>query len=163
MSNLFQISKDLLMVFESLEVDEETGEILNFQALDELTQQFESKAENIALFTQELDAQADAIKQKEKNLSDRRKSLEKKSESLKKYLMNEMEVTGKQKIETDMVKIRVSHRSIVDVWNEEELPVQYLNIKETKSPDKKLIKQAIDSGMEIPGARLVDNPSMQIK
>lgn len=166
LSKLYEIAKELRDAMDAMVADEETGEILDFAALDELInsdKEFDSKIEGMALYAQEEEVDAEALKAKAKELQKRANRKEKRAESIKKYMREQMEFVQKKKIETSLVSVRLSYRTVVDIFDQDSIPVQYLNIKETKSPDKKLIKKAIDSGMEIPGARLVDNPSMQIK
>lgn len=43
--SLYEISADFLKALDGLEVDEETGEIMNFDAVEALDAQFEDKAE----------------------------------------------------------------------------------------------------------------------
>lgn len=51
----------------------------------------------------------------------------------------------------------------VTVFDEAALPAEYVAEKISKTPDKAAIKAAIKSGIEVPGAALVDNLSVQIK
>ena len=48
-NSLYEITREYLEAFDHLEVDEETGEILNFEAVDALAGVFEEKAESVAL------------------------------------------------------------------------------------------------------------------
>lgn len=162
MSNLFQISKDLLMIFESLEVDEETGEILNLGALEEATYQFESKVEALALFIEELLGEADTLKAKEQALKERRISKENKAKSLKKYLSDSMLNTGKTLIETDLVRLSFRRSEVVEV-SEDFDSEEFMQVKTTITPDKAKIKAAIKSGQGPEGAILVEKQNLQIK
>ena len=48
-NSLYEITREYLEAFDRLEVDEETGEILNFEAVDTLAGAFEEKAESATL------------------------------------------------------------------------------------------------------------------
>ena len=48
--SLYEISADFLKALDGLEVDEETGEIMNFDAVEALDAQFEDKAESVACY-----------------------------------------------------------------------------------------------------------------
>ena len=61
-----------LEAFES-EVDEDTGEILNYDKLAELNMAKDEKRENIALYIKNLTAEAKAIREEEKALAERRR------------------------------------------------------------------------------------------
>lgn len=47
---LYEIKEDILKAINNIEIDEDTGEIMNTDALDDLQEQFSDKAENIALY-----------------------------------------------------------------------------------------------------------------
>ena len=54
--SLYEISADFLKALDGLEVDEETGEIMNFDAVEALDAQFEDKAESVACYIKNLSA-----------------------------------------------------------------------------------------------------------
>ena len=80
-----------------------------YDTLDGIEQEFEVKAENIAVFIKELNAEIEALKQEEERLRARRKAKENKAESLKDYLKSCMICIGRLKIDT--VKARISIRN----------------------------------------------------
>lgn len=55
-ASLYEISTDFLKALDGLEVDEETGEITNFDAVEALNAQFEDKAESVACYIKNLTA-----------------------------------------------------------------------------------------------------------
>ncbi len=164
MSNsLYEIAREYLEAFDHLEVDEETGEILNFEAVDTLAGTFEEKAESVACYIKNLDAFAGDLKAEEANLAERRKSAEKRVENLKKYLTSCLDAVGRDKVET--AKVRVSFRKSVAVSIDDEraLPADFIVETVSTKPDKTAIKKAIQAGQEITGASLVENRNIQIK
>ena len=78
-------------------VDAETGEIIDFDQLDQLTMAREEKLENIALYIKALEAEAAAIREEEKSLAARRKVKENKAIRLREYLADAL---GGQPFET---------------------------------------------------------------
>ena len=161
--SLFGITEELLQIFENIEIDEETGELLNLEQLEHIQGEFDDKASNIALYIQELQAQAEAIKNKSESLKERQKSTTNKAERLKAYLSDMMNRAGKDKVETDDVRISFRKSESVDILDEKLIPQEYLNEKITVAPNKTEIKKAIKSGQEIAGAMLVENQNLQIK
>lgn len=161
--SLFGITEELLQIFENIEIDEETGELLNLDQLEEIQGEFDDKASNIALYIQELQAQAEAIKNKRESLNDRQKSTTNKAERLKAYLSDMMNRAGKTKVETDDVRISFRKSESVDILDESLIPQEYLNEKLTITPDKVEIKKAIKNGQDIAGAILIENQNLQIK
>lgn len=161
--SLFGITEELLQIFENIEIDEETGELLNLEQLEEIQGEFDDKASNIALYIQELQAQAEAIKNKREALNDRQKSTTNKAERLKAYLSDMMNRAGKTKVETDDVRISFRKSESVDILDQSLIPQEYLNEKLTITPDKIEIKKAIKNGQDIAGAMLIENQNLQIK
>ena len=84
-------------------VDDETGEVIDFDKLDKLTMQREQKLEGAALAVKNLTAEAEAIKAEEKRLADRRKVIENKAEGYKGWLSNTL---SGEKFETARVSCR---------------------------------------------------------
>lgn len=162
-ASLYEISTDFLKALDGLEVDEETGEIKNFDAVESLNAQFEEKAESVACYIKNLAAFADDLKAEEDTLSARRKSAERRIDSMKKYLTSCLESVGKDKVET--VRARISFRKSVQVQIDDEkaLPADYVTTTVTTKPDKTAIKKAIQAGQDVTGASLVENRNIQIK
>lgn len=144
-------------------IDEETGEIKDFEAFEELAMARDEKLENTALWIKNLDAEAKAIWEEEKNLADRRQAIEHKIERLKNFLGNALEG---QKFSTPKVAISFRKSTSVSVdddfieWaksNADEL----LKFSEPK-PDKTAIKEAIKNGVDC-HASLTESVSTIIK
>ena len=161
--NLYEINS-ALAAFE-LQVDEETGELLNADELDALQIARDEKIEGLALWVKELNAEADAIKNERDALDERMKQKQRKADSLKKYLQSAL---AGAKFETARCKIgyRKSQQVILagefDEWAKENAP-DLINVSTVYKPDKMAIKEAIKGGRHIEGATLIDNVSMQIK
>ncbi len=157
--NLYEISKEL----ESL-VDQETGEILEFEQFDQLSMQRDEKLENIACWIKNLRAEETALKAEEKSLGERRKRTSAKADSLEKYLDTFL---GGQAFKTAKVACtyRKSKQTQVDElfveWAKEHAAT-LLKFKEPE-PDKTAIKNAISDGVAIEHAEIVEVSSLQIK
>ena len=123
----------------------------------------DEKIENVAMWIKNLNAEAKAIREEEKNLAERRKSAENKSESLEKYL--DMILSG-EKFST--AKIAISYRKsvAVNIADEETFTKtacpSYLTYQPPKI-DRKAISEALKSGAVIEGAELVERNNIQIK
>ena len=79
--NIYEIDNAMFFL-----VDEETGEIKDYEAFEEMQMIPEEKIENTALWYKNLIAESKAIREEEKALAERRKSLENKAEQLKTYI-----------------------------------------------------------------------------
>ena len=162
-ASLYEITRDYREAFDRLEIDEETGEILNAEELDRLSGAFDEKAESTACYIKNLAAFVDALKAEEANLAKRRKAAEKKAEYMKAFLASCMDAAGRDKFSG--VKASVSFRKSVAVQIDDEasLPSDYVVETVTTKPDKTAIKKAIQAGTAVSGASLVENRNIQIK
>lgn len=159
--NLYDISEELLNF--RFDVDEETGEILNINDLDNLQMAFNEKAENIIKYIKNLDSECVALKKEEEKLADRRKAKEKKINSLKNYLSNIMLFNGTEKLEFTSGVASFRKSKLVEILDESILGKDFLKEKIEYTPDKKAIKEAIESGTEVLGAILTERKNLSIK
>ena len=106
--NLFAIDEEIINCF-----DDETGEIVDKDKLNELLQNKKDKRESIALFIKDLNYEADAIANEIKNLQARKKAKENKAEWLKNYLAEDLKG---ENFETAKVsaKFRKSKSVVID-------------------------------------------------
>lgn len=156
--NLYELNKAIAAF--DLEVDEETGEVLNGDALDALELERDEKVENIALWVKDLNAEAAAIKAEEQNLARRRKTAENKAEWLRAYIQDAL---GGEKLKTPRVSISYRTAEAVEIVDQDAIPEEYLTIRTEVKPDKKKIRDAIKDGGTIAGAELVKHTNLQIK
>lgn len=155
---LFEIDK-AIQDFE-FEIDEETGEILNPNALEELEMAREQKIENIGLYIKNLEAEATAVENQEKIFADRKKRIRKKVEGLKGFLGYALDG---QKFKTDRVEMSFRKSESVLVKDEYLIPDEYCDFTVMRKPNKKNIKDALKNGKELMGVELVEKQNVQIK
>jgi len=123
--------------------------------LESITAEIQEKGRNVAAYSQNIDADIQAMKEAEQRIVSRRKTLERKLEWMKDYLRNNMERCGISKIECPEFKVSLSKPSeICEVYDEDALPPDYVVTKTTKAPDKKLIMKALKDGFEVEGAKI---------
>lgn len=147
-------------------IDAETGEFLEGK-VEELLSQYECdravKIENIALYIKNLTAEAEAIKQEEKKLADRRKAKENRAARLEEYLANSLLANDETKFESAKCSLSFRKSVKVIITDEKNLPVDYVKQKIEYTADKTKIKKDLQSGKEIPGAVLEEKQNLQIK
>lgn len=82
------MSLSLYHIDQALEnlVDHDTGEVLDFDAFEELQMARDAKIEGIVCWTKNLAAEAKAIREEEKELAERRRALEAKRDKLLGYV-----------------------------------------------------------------------------
>lgn len=160
---LFEIVSEYRSALENLTIDEETGAIDGMDTVEELQGSIEEKGESVALYIKELEAFAEDIKAEEKKLKERREQAERKAEYFKTYLAACLDGAELSKLETARVRVSFRKSVSVDIVDETALPLEFLKIVEDVKIDKTAIKKAINSGVEVSGAVLKNNRSLQIK
>lgn len=159
---LYEIAPALRFALDDIEVDPETGEILNADALHAVEAQAAEKIEATALYLRELDAEAKAAKEEADRMLDRVKSMQKKrSDYLKAMLLDALHATGK--VKTVRVTVSIRTTKAVEIAEGADLPEAYTTVKTTVSPNKVAIKQALLDGVEVPGCHLEARESVSIR
>lgn len=142
-----------------------------FDTLDGIEQEFEDKAENVAAFIKSLKAEADDLKEEEAALNRRRKVKENQIDRLKDYLLHSMMTINRTKIDTPKAKLSIRNNAESVQFDDEEQFIRlclargqddYLRYKDPEL-NKTAVKKALQSGMEIDGARLIRTQSLIIK
>jgi len=142
-------------------VDQETGEIIDIDALNALELERDTKISNIACWIKDLKAEGEALKAEEQNLNHRRKVCENKMESLKTYLATFLN-GEKFKDSRCAISYRKSEKvTFADDFMVDSLP-DYMK-KVTIEPKKTEIKEFLKTGATIEGVELVESTSMQIR
>lgn len=158
---LYEIAPALRFALDDIVVDEETGEILNADALHAVEAQAAEKIEATALYLRELDAEAKAAKEEADRMIARVKSMQKRSDYLKAMLLDAQHATGK--VKTARVTVSIRTTQAVEVSEGANLPEAYTTVKTTVSPNKVAIKKALIDGIEVPGCHIEERESVQIR
>lgn len=158
---LYQISDAIRQALDHIELDEETGEILNADELHAVEAEAADKIEATALYLRELDAEAKAAKEEADRMLARVKSMQKRSDYLKAMLLEALHATGK--VKTGRVTVSIRTTKAVEIAEGADLPEAYTTVKTTVSPNKVAIKQALLDGVEVPGCHIEERESVQIR
>jgi hypothetical protein len=126
----------------------------------------EVKARNVAYAIKTLQANAEAIKGAEEEMSRRRKALENRAANIREYLLECMTLAGIQKVECPhfVIKIAANPPSVV-IDDERQIPAEFMKTPEPPppQPDKRAIGDAMKAGQDVPGARLVRGQRVDIR
>jgi len=171
---LFDINTRIREILEG-SLDTETGELVDITdeqmlELSQLDMAFTDVANSVALYIQELIGQAEIIKAKGKVLTDRAKAMSNKADRLKQYLIENLEVRGMKKFETDDVRLSISTRPNTQVLDPELLQkwanmhTEYTvgKIVTEFKPDLNAIKKLITDGTAVDGCIVVEKDSIKI-
>ena len=164
MPALYLLTQEFREAAEKL-ADAELPDEVIADTLESLQFPIEEKAKNVAMVIRNIEASAKAIKEAADAMILRAKSEENRAKHLKGYLQSAMEATGITKIESPyfVISLRNNPESVV-IDAESQIPADYMReVPATYSPDKTLIKKAIQDGYEVPGCHLTRTQSLQIK
>jgi len=144
------------------EIDEETGEIINADELDQLQMDRDQKLKNCVYYYKNMKAEADALKAEKMRLAKRQSIAEHKAERMKQYL--DFCLHGEKFAPEDDVRVRVSYRKSQSVECDDiyKVPEDYIRYKEPELK-KTEIKKAINAGHEVAGCWLEEKNNIQIK
>ena len=160
--NIYEINQAILDL-----VDPETGEILDGEAFDQLQMEREAKLENVACWIKNLVAEGAAIRAEEVNLAERRKAVERKVERLKKYLGDAL---NGEKFQTakcavtfrKTTKVEVTDARSAAEWCDDN-GLGDLVVYSAPTVSKTDLAKLLKTGVEIPGAELVEGLSLGVK
>lgn len=139
----------------------EDGEV-DFEKMEQLTADQENAMENIGKWCLDIKSDIAKIEIEQNRIARYKKQLVRQHESLKRYLAEAL--NGKsRKFSTFQICCRKTESVEVDEAYLSEIPEEYIVTTFEEKPDKKAIKQALKSGIEIPGAKIVEKISASIK
>lgn len=142
-----------------------------FDTLTGIEEEFEVKAENVAAYIKGLKAETDALKAEETALNRRRKAKENQMERMKAYLLENMQLINRQKIDTPKAKLSIRNNAESVQFDDENDFItrcelagadDFLRYKKPEI-DKTEVKAALKRGDLIEGARLIRTQSLIIK
>lgn len=162
---LYELSQDYRQALETLTDPENDlpAEVIA-DTLEGLQGSLEDKAIAVAQFCKNHEATAQAIKDAEQRMSQRRKAIENRVASMKTYLKENMEICGITRIESPWFTLSIQKNpAAVDITDEDSLPAEFVEIVTTRKVDKTAIKNAIESGTQVSGAVLTRGTRLAIR
>lgn len=126
---------------------------------------FDDKAVSVIAYARNLEATAEAIKQAESDMEERRKKIEAKAERLRDYVRISMELIGKQEINSPLFDLRIKKNPAkVVIDDESSLDAKFWRVPEPKQVvDKKLIAAALNDGDTVIGAHIEHGTRLEVK
>lgn len=148
------------------QIDPETGEIP--EGFEQARAIVATKAQAVAAFVLDTEAQADMVEQHAKRLMEAAKSARKRTEWLRQYLQSHMTACGITEIKSDdgtfKATLSIGRDESVEIFDAAQLPQDYMReIPAESEPDKTLIKKAMKDGFDVPGAKLVKKDRLTLK
>ncbi|MDS1004976.1 siphovirus Gp157 family protein [Clostridium sporogenes] len=161
MAKLYELTQNYNNLLDLVDNPEVPKEVLE-ESLNQIHEEMDTKLENVAKVIKSIEVDAKGLKEEEKRLADRRKSLESRITNLKQYAENSMKAVGVKKIKGKVFTLGMQKNvPSVAITEEENIPEEYFAIE--KKLVKKDILEALKKGIEIPGATIKQTESLRIR
>lgn len=148
-------------------IDQDTGEVKDYDAFLELNMAREEKIEATALYIKDLEGDAKKIKDEISSLQARVGPLQNKASRLREYLARSLE-GQKYSSPRCALSFRTSRALEVDDAAEAAKWLENnghgdLVVYDAPKLDKRLVKQLVESGENIPGVKVEERQSLQVR
>lgn len=169
MTALYVLTNQYLELAEKLSgLDLDATTIADTIEASGLTDELADKAQGIEFVARESEKYNPLIDMEIARLQELKATRERVAKGLRDYLKQNMERAGISKIECPLFKMSIKKNApSVEVLDPLSLPAAYWRTPEPKppvaAPDKVAIKEALQAGIEVMGARLVQNTRLDVK
>lgn len=163
---LYELAAQFRQLQELADSDDLPAEVVR-DTLEGLTGDIELKSINVAKFILSLEAHAAAISDAAKQMTDRAQRVRNRAESIRAYLLFQMQATGTNKVTCPEFTLTVrTNPPAVGLRDDVKLPPEYMAERPPPpppKPDKKAILAALKAGKEIDGAWIEQGQRLEIK
>lgn len=135
-----------------------------YALLNQLDENFNEKAVNVAMYLRNLEAEASAIDEARKAMETRSKAITAKAGRLRNYLLSEMQRTETKQVKCPyfVLSLRKTPAS-VKIAPDAVIPLAFYNVPPPPTPDKRALKDAIEKGQVFEGVTLEAGETLSIK
>ena len=153
--------QELANMLEQVEVGSDDWKTIQ-DTLDATEGAFEEKVKAVCVMVKQFKYNVEACKAEKKRLDEVAKGYENKATWLESYLQEQLEKTGNLKSTMLYGPHKMTYRKSVstEVTDVNALPIEYIKTK--VEADKTAIKKALQEGVAVAGARLVDTTSFKV-
>ena len=165
MTTLYTIAEQFKELAALAETADEDLAVALRDTMEGIEGEFQEKGKAIAMITLNIDGDLEAIQSQIDRLTERKRIINNRKESLKEYLRTNMDAAGITKITHPLFTITCGKgKPIVVIDDEKAIPDDFVNVKVTSAPDKAAIAKALKDGQEVPGAHSeIGKSSISIK
>lgn len=165
MTTLYTIAKQFKELAALAETPDEDLAVALRDTMEGIEGEFQEKGKAIAMITLNIDGDLEAIQSQIDRLTERKRIITNRQESLKEYLRTNMDAAGITKISHPLFTITCGKgKPIVVIDDEKAIPDDFVNVKVTSAPNKAAIAKALKDGQEVPGAHSeIGKSSISIK
>ena len=125
--------------------------------------ELKNKSNNIVYVIKNLEGNNAAIDAEIERLQALKKRNSSNIDKVKSNILWFMQQNNIDSIKTELAIFSLRKSESTDIENIEQIPQEFITVKQTFVPDKTAIKKAIKEGIEVAGAKIITNYSLQIK
>ncbi|MCL2897102.1 siphovirus Gp157 family protein [Brenneria tiliae] len=159
------LANDMKKLQELLETSDELTPEMIADTMVGVEMELADKLDAAYIHVRNLEGLAKTCDEEAKRLADRKRSFENRAKQLKQYVLDCLLTAGLDKLKTttNTFTARKGVASVI-VDNEGLLPDELVTVQTLVAPDKKAIKEAIESGVDVPGAHIeIGARSLQVR
>lgn len=158
---LYEITDDILKLLTYAE-DPDVDDQAFRDTMESLTLELEDKADGYAKAIRTLKGEVEAIKAEIDRLTKRKTAIENHIAAMNDNLEQSMIATGKEKFKTDLFSFNIQNNPVsVVIDDPDNIPDEFYKIEMKVS--KAFIKEAIETGRDVPFAHLEQTRSLRIR
>lgn len=134
--------------------------------LEGLGGEITEKATNVAYFVRNIETFAETVDEAAEAMKERAQRFREKARGIRTYLLNQMQGAGITKIQAPEFTLSIrKNPTAVMIAPDARIPSEYMVVPPPPPPrpDKKLIKEALESGIPIDGCHLEQGSRLEIK
>lgn len=150
---LYELTQNYNNLYELLNDDDIPVEVIE-EGLQDIEDSIDVKFDNIAKFIRSLEGNIKIFKEEEDRLAARRKTMQNKVKSLKGYMLEQLMVMDRTKVEANTFVIRrQKNNPSTQITDAKQLDEHYLIPQEPKVDSKKILED-LKAGKSVKGATL---------
>ena len=150
---LHELNQEIINAIENMEDGVDVWDLLS---------QFSDKIEDLCNAVNYYNGFASTAKEEKERVAKLQKSAESKAEGIKRYISQNLEAQGIDKIDAGLYKLSFRNSDSIVIEDESQIPESFKQTVETVKIDKAALKKA-HKDVAVPGARLEKRRSLQIK
>ena len=122
------------------------------------------KSENIPRLIKNLEAERDVFKKEATRLSEKSRSFDNKVSSLKRYLQDNLEVAGIDKVKGELFTVSLQNNAMsLDIGTSEHIPMEFKRTPEPIVNKRELLRHIKDTGEVFEGVEVKRTRSVRIR
>ena len=161
MPSLYELTSDYLQALEL--TDEEITPEEKAELMEMIYNEIAQKSLNSFYYIRNKETELEAIDNEIKRLKGIKERKERVIDRFKSYVRDCLVTMDKTKLDFGIGSFSLRNSVSTEIDDLDSIPKKFLVKKVEMKPDKKLIKEALQGGKKVKGARLQENVSLQIK